>query len=68
MTGDRQADRAVLGQCLEGDRGGDADAHLDRRVVPTAGLDPSLEIDEQPHVGRLLDFELLDLERLMAGG
>ena len=52
---------------LVGDRRGGADGDLDGRVVAAAGLDAALEVEEDPHVGGLLEVELLDLDLAVAG-
>src|SRR6185369_7700612 len=65
---DGQAHGAVLEKGLGRDRRRGADGHLDRRLLAAAALNRSLEVEEDPGVGRLLELELLDLDLAVAGG
>ena len=64
---DGEADRAVLGQRLVGDRRRGADGDLGRGVVADPGLVRRVEVQEDPRVGGLLEVELLDLDLARPG-
>ncbi len=68
MGVDGDPHRAILEDRLVGDRGGNPDGRLDRRLIAAAGLDRALEIEDDPRIGGLLELELLDLDLAVAGG
>jgi len=49
------------------DRRGGAHSGLDRRLVPVAGLDAALEVEDDPRVRGLLQVEFLDLDLAVPG-
>ena len=68
MATRRQPHRSVLDDGVVGDRGGRAKGFLHGRNIALARLDRSLKVDEQPHIGRLLEVELFDLDLPAPGG
>ena len=65
---DRHPDGAVLLEGLVRDRGRRPDRRLDRRFVAAPGLDPALEVEDDPRIGGLLEVEFLDLDLAVPRG
>src|SRR4051812_44309911 len=57
-----ERDVAVLDEPARRDGRRNSDAVLERRLVTLAGMGGPLEVQEDPHVRRLLQVELLDLQ------
>ena len=65
---DRHPDGPVLADRLVGDGRRGLDRDLGGRLFAPADLDPALEVEHDPGVGGLLQFELLDLDLAVPRG
>ena len=66
-AGRSQGDIAIFDERVSGYRRRQTDTIFERRFVALASVPAALQVEEDPHVGGLLEVELLDLQLVLAG-